>query len=230
MHPRAGAALLELLAAAMLSGIVVAAAVLLLQTQNAVGRNITARSERNDAMRSAFATLRAELRDITAADLRAVGRDSIAARIFRGVAIVCGFNLPDVFVRYQGLRLPDVAKDSALQLGLENVIPIGSVRTDSSACVRSSGEQVLAIRWQAPARVGAAWLIFESGSYHLNTFALRYRQGGSARQPITNEVFDDVRSGFAMVRDSLLRAVDLSLFDRQVPVAVRSRLYLTNAQ
>ena len=230
MGSRAGAALLELVVAAVLSTIVAGAAVLLLQTQGTVGRMITIRSERNDAVRSAFAILRAEFRHHTATDVRAVARDSIAARVFRGIATVCGFRTPDIFVRYSGLRLPDPAKDSALQLGPERVFAIASARPDSSACARTPADQILALRSNATARVGESWIIFESGSYHFSTNALRYRQAAGTRQPVTTDVFDDSRSAFAVVSTTSLLAIDATLYDRYQPSVQRVRHYLTNSR
>ena len=230
MQPRAGAALLEVLVAAAVSSILLGIAIVLLETQGAAARSISLRSEQNDATRSAFAALRAELRELRGADIHAIARDSIASRIFRGLAVVCGFNSGDVFVRYQGLRLPVPAKDSALQLGPENAVAIALVRTDTTACTRRTGEQVLALRWSAPPRVGSAWLIFETGSYHINANALRYREAGSTRQPITNAVFDDVHSAFAAVADTMLRAVDVGFRDRHRLSLARTRLHFVNAR
>jgi len=228
---RAGIGLLELLVAAVLATIVVAVAVMLLQAQGAVARNLTARSERNDAQRAAFAILQAELRASTTPDVGAVGRDSVTGRTFRGYGIVCGFRSPDVFLRYRGLRLPDSAKDSVLQLGVESVIAFTSVRVDSTACPHSTGEQVVAVRWAAPPRVGAGWLFFERGGYHLSTYALRYRQGTGSRQPVTTEVFDDGRSSFLAIRDTMLRRIDISLRDRyQTGAGVRGRVQLLNGR
>ncbi len=201
---------------------------MLLQAQSRIARDITMRSERNDARRAALAVLGTELRALAPADVHALSADSIAARIFRGHAVVCGFDASDTFVRYRGLRLPDPAKDSALQLGVENVVAVDGVRTDSSACVRSTGEEVLAVRWAAPPRVGASWLLFESGSYHLSTYALRYRRAGDSRQPVTNEVFDDRRSAFAIVVDSVLRRLDVTLYDRYGTGVTRASLPLSN--
>jgi hypothetical protein len=228
VKPRAGVALLELVVAAVLSAVVMGLAVLLLQAQSRVARDLTLRSERNDAHRSAFATLSAELRSSTSHDVTAVARDSISARIFRGLAIVCGFHAGETFVRYRGLRLPDPAKDSALQTGLENVVALGSVRANSSACPHVPGEQVLALHWHAPPRVGAGWLIFERGSYHINANALRYRQGSGPRQPVTAGIFDDTASGFVAVADSVLRAIDINLADHQPPGRTRIRVRLLN--
>ncbi|HEY0306269.1 MAG TPA: hypothetical protein VGC44_14945 [Longimicrobiales bacterium] len=231
MRSRAGVALIEVLVAAIVGAIVIAIALVLLQAQTAITRDITTRSERNDAARSALAILRAELRNSTAADVRAINRDSISGRIFRGLAIVCGFSAPDVFARYRGLRLPDPAKDSALQLGPENVVAVGYVRADSTACPHGSGEQVLVVRWNAPVRTGASWLIFETGGYHLSTHALRYRQGVSSRQPVTNEVFDDTRSAFTGIADTvLLRRIVVDLDDRHSTGVLRGHLYLRNSQ
>lgn len=230
MHRRAGSGILEVLVAALLGTIIVGLAVMLLQTQSVVARDATVRSERNDAMRSAFAILNAELRNIVPADVRAVARDSVVTRIFRGLGVVCGFNRPDVYIRYRGLRLPDPAKDSALQAGPDNVVAVAYVRADSSGCTRSPGDQLLAVRWTGEPRIGATWLIFESGGYHLSTHALRYRQGVASRQPITNEVLDDARSAFLPVADSVLRGIGISLHDRYVTSVVRGRLPLRNAR
>ena len=230
MHCRAGAALLEVLVAAVVSSILLAIAILLLETQGDAARSISRRSEQNDATRSAIAALRAELRELRGTDIHAIARDSISSRIFRGLAVVCGFNGSDVFARYQGLRLPVPAKDSALQLGPENVVAIPFVRVDTTACTRYAGEQILALRWSAPPRVGSAWLIFETGGYHINANALRYREVGSTRQPITNAVFDDVHSAFAAVSDTVLRGIDVGFRDLQMLPLARTRLHFLNAR
>ena len=230
MYNRGGFALLEVLVAAVLGTIIVGLAVLLLQAQSTVARDVTVRSERNDAIRTTFAILSAELRNITPTDVRAIGRDSFVTRIFRGLAVVCGFSGRDVFVRYHGLRLPNPAKDSALQVGPENVVALASVRSDSTACSSNAGEQVLVITWPAEPRVGAAWLMFETGSYHLNTHALRYRQGIAGRQPITTEVLDDGHSAFIPVADSILRALDIGLRDRYTPRVFHGRAVLRNSR
>ena len=208
MRSRSGFALIEVLVTAVLSSLVLSAAAMLLHGQSRLARNISERSERNDAMRSALATVQLEVRNLDpATDLRAVARDSIAARIFRGVAVVCGFRTGTIYVRYRGLRLPDPAKDSLLQVGVENTESLDFIAASDDACPHARDEQVLAARWNAPAIPGSVWLVFESGSYHFSTNALRYRRGPESRQPITNEVLNDRTSSFALIGDSSAYAI-----------------------
>lgn len=228
---RAGYALTEVIVAGALSTVVLASAAMLLRSQNTLAVNISARSERNDAMRSGLLTLRAELHAVTpATDLRAVTRDSIASRIFRGIAIVCGYRAGNSYVRYEGLRLPDPAKDSALQIGVENAVTITGVTAAADACEQRPNEQVLSISWPISAPVGSMWMIFENGAYHLSTNALRYRRGTESRQPITNEVLRDRQSGFAGVGNPLIRLLQMSLTDRTTGATASDNLLLLNRQ
>jgi hypothetical protein len=216
MRTRAGAALVEVLIAAVLLAIVAAAGATLLRAQSRIANDVTVRSERNDASRSALLTLQAELRHIAPrTDLRAIARDSIAARIFRGVAVVCGHRDSLTLVRYRGLRMPDARKDSALQVGVENVAAIENVATHQAMCTAAPGEEILAINLAPRAPDNSMWLVFESGSYHLSSHALRYRRGAESRQPITNEIIDVRRSGFDFTQDSLIRSIEVTLTDRR---------------
>src|SRR5690606_14160692 len=129
--------------------------------------------------------------------VRSIGSDSVAARIMRGMAIVCGKESGQLRVRYRGLGLPDPSKDSVLQVGMENTAPLTSARTDSTACPTRAGETALVMAWPAEAAAGTVWLVFEAGSYHLNNYALRYRRGAESRQPITNEVINHTRCYFS---------------------------------
>lgn len=231
MQLRDGAALVEALVATVLAALVAAAGTALLQAQSRVATNVTLRSERNDAARSALLTLQAELREASAVtDVHAVARDSIAARIFRGLAIVCAVREAQIYVRYRGLRLPDIVKDSMLQVGVENSADIEAVAPQNSGCSRNPDEVLLALVITESVAPGSMWLIFESGSYHLSGHALRYRRGSESRQPITNEVLDDRGSSFAAVGDSITRAVDVSLKDRYSISLRRSTIAVLNSR
>jgi type II secretory pathway pseudopilin PulG len=229
MTARAGMALVEVIVASVLSSIVLGSAALLLSGQSRLARSITDRSERNDATRSALLTMRAELRALKLPeDLRAVGRDSIAARIFRGVAIVCGFRSDWVYLRYHGLRHPDPAKDSLLQVGVENTAQLLSASPNNDACSHDRGETVFAVTLSTAAPIGSLWLLFESGSYHLSTNALRYRRGAESRQPITNEVINDRLSSFSIASDSA--SLGLLLRQRGNHAHVTDRILLPNSR
>jgi hypothetical protein len=176
-------------------------------------------------------TLRAELRALSpGTDLRVIARDSVASRIFRGLAVVCGHRDERTYVRYRGLRLPDPAKDSAMQIGVENVFGLRALAEDSTACVRAPQERVLSFSWAVAAPMGSMWLLFESGAYHISGNAVRYRRGAESRQPITNEVFDERSSAFTAVADSIVRAVGLLLNDRATGAAARTHIRLLNSR
>ena len=221
MQKRSGSALLEVIVAALLGAIVTVTAVLLIQAQARIAHGTSERSERNDALRSALAVLHAELEPIQpAADLHAVSRDSVVARILRGLAVVCAQNDGRVYARYRGLRLPDPGKDSALYVGVEHAVPILSARVDTTGCVHAGNENVIAFTWPAAAPNGSVWLIFETGSYHLQNYALRYRRPGESRQPITSEIIDHRLSYFA--GDS--HAISATLIGRNTRTVMRQRI------
>jgi hypothetical protein len=232
MRARAGMALTEVLVAAVLSGVVLASSALLLSGQSRLARSITERSERNDAARSVLMILHSELNALLPEqDLRAVARDSIASRIFRGVAVVCGFRSGWIYARYRGLRMPDPAKDSVVQLGIENAAAFASASVSDDACPHTSSEHVIALSWRvAPPLIGSIWLVFESGSYHLNANALRYRRGLESRQPITNEVINDRASSFASVGDTLVRGMRIQIAQRADGAVLSSMLSLRNSR
>lgn len=230
MRARAGVALLEILVAATLASLVMASAALLLHAQGRIAHQMLERSERSDAARSTLLTLAEEWRAVDpAVDIYAVAAESVATRIFRGAAVVCGHTPGKTLIRYRGLRLPDAAKDSALQLAAESVVGFSTVAVDTG-CAHAPGEQVLAIDSVATASRGSMWLLFESGGYHLSAHALRYRRGAESRQPITNQLFDDRGSAFAAIADSITRAFGVTLTDRSGRSVAKARIALLNAR
>ena len=227
---RLGAALLEVLVAAALAALVITSAGLLLHAQTRIAQRTSQTSELADATRSAALTLGAEWRTLVPQrDIYAVARDSVAGRVFRGSAVVCGHSAHKTLVRYRGLRLPDPAKDSVLQVGAETTASIISVASDTG-CAVAPREQVLAFDWTAHAPIGSLWLLFESGGYHLGTHALRYRRGSESRQPITNEVFDHQRSAFRATADSVIRSLTVLLSDRASGRITSHGIRLLNAR
>jgi hypothetical protein len=228
---RAGAALIEAVVAGVLLSLVAATATTLLRSQSRIAQDVTLRSERNDATRSALLTLRADLQNVApATDVYAVARDSIAARIFRGIAIVCGRRDNTTLLRYHGLRLADAKKDSAVQVGVENVVAINTVAAAPGSCVTTTSEQVLALDFGMPVLPNSMWLIFESGAYHLSGNALRYRRGTETRQPITNEVINVPRSSFGFTGDSIIDAIDVELRDKRTNAIAQTTIRLRNGK
>lgn len=211
MRARPGSSLLELLTAATLLTLVTAASAVLMHAGAVVLRNTAERAVLDETLRTADGIVRAEIRPLTSLDVRSVSSDSVAARIARGVGIVCDTTRQSAVLRYRGLRLPDSAKDSLLVAGEERVTTFRTISEPASRCVPQADEQVLAVQPNVPLRPGLVVLFFESGAYHIATHALRYRRGNESRQPITDELLDDRASRFMVVAQNrgvrlLLRA------------------------
>lgn len=156
---------------------------------------MAARTDRLVAMRVARHVLRRELRHgVPGADWW-VDDDSLYLRAFRGTALVCGPDTAsaEVTVGYRGDRRPDPAKDSVLffdATGRRAVRALAAVSTASVPCPLASAGEVETWRLDAPPPPGAVVAkLFERGSYHLVSAALRYRRGASGRQPLTPEVW-----------------------------------------
>ena len=220
--------LAEALITATLSSIVAATGVAVLRAQTQAANQTTIRSERNDATRAAALTLQSELDTVDPrTDVRAAARDSINARIFRGVAIVCAVRDSMVTARYRGLRLPDAAKDSALQVGVENGASIRRV-FEGDGCLAQADERVLQIVLSAPAAIGSMWIVFENGSYQLHTNALRYRRDSESRQPVTAEIIDVRQSGFFFAVP--LKSIDMRIAQRGSAARFHASIRLLNAE
>ncbi|MCG6954803.1 MAG: hypothetical protein LJF04_02340 [Gemmatimonadetes bacterium] len=134
----------------------------------------------------------------------AVSGDSLAIRAFRGIAYVCGLG-PDpaeAWVEARGVRLPEPAKDSVLVLdtsGAWTSLALVDARRASGCTPDGEGQGQ---RWRLSGLVPPGAVLaryFERGSYHVADGALRYRRGGSGRQPLTPEV---VRTGVSAFQDT----------------------------
>lgn len=186
---RCGTTLAELLLALTIALLMGAVLLGLLLAQLALARMTAQQAYTAEAVRTATHVLAAEVRRTRPQDVRALARDSLALRSFRGTGILCSANGADIHVRYRGDRIPDVRKDSVLLLPSERAVPLVDVRAAPAECALQPGEVTLALRLTIPAVNEAAVLIFESGAYYLTARALRYRLGAEGRQPLTTEAF-----------------------------------------
>lgn len=149
-----------------------------------------------EAIRTGTVVMGTELRHLTAGDVR-VDADSVRIRAFRGGGPVCEAGADVVHVLYDGVRLPEPAKDSVLLLHGEDerVVPL-DVAASSSACggsvrLRFAEPLLESPSGDSPAAPGMAW-IFETGAYSLAAGAIRYRRGEGGRQPLTEVVLRDM--------------------------------------
>lgn len=201
LRPRPGSTLVEAIAVMMLTSILVAVMAGILMTQMRLARLAAEQAASAEAVRTTSAILSAEVRRATFADVSAWSSDSLALRGFRGTALPCGTGATGTLVRYTGDRMPDPAKDSVLvisQSGETGTVLHGWTPA-AGGCVAHPGEAVLEIRTSGPVSPGSALLLFESGSYHMSSGALRYRIGGGGRQPLTTTILRHPYSRFTGV-------------------------------
>ena len=192
MLPRAdrpGTSLAELLLALTITLLIGSVLLGLLLAQLALARMTAQQAYTAEAVRTASHVLAAEVRRARPQDVRALARDSLAIRSFRGTGIVCSASGADVHVRYRGERLPDARKDSVLLLPSERAVQLVDARAATAGCAVQPGERALTLRLPVMSADDVAVLIFEPGAYYLTASALRYRLGGEGRQPLTTEAF-----------------------------------------
>lgn len=197
MKHRPGTTLIELTTVLAMLGIVLGACGMLLHSQSMLFRNVSERAGIDEALRTARGVLRAEVRNAAAGDIHAIGKDSVALRVFRGWAIVCGVSAGQTTLRYRGLRDPDDTKDSLLIVGPERVSGFRASGAQPTGCPRNAEEQLIVVTPALTMRPGIVLLFFETGAYHLANGALRYRRGAEGRQPLTDDELDERHSQFA---------------------------------
>ena len=132
------------------------------------------------------------------ADWRGFPPDSVSLRAYRGVGLVClSLTSGDtLYVRWQGVRLPNVRKDSVAVLGSNGrweQLDLVDDRRVSSKCPADTTFDLR--RWivdPAPSAVPMVGRHWERGSYHVVDTVLSYRSrprknlaGSGSRQPIT---------------------------------------------
>lgn len=181
-----------------LTSILMAVMAGILMTQMRLARLAADEAASAEAVRSASTILSAEVRRATRVDVIAWSSDSLALRGFRGAAIPCGTTTAGTLVRYTGDRMPDPAKDSVLIISQsgETGTALHAWNPAAGRCAIQPGETVLELGTSGPVPPRSALLVFESGSYHLSTGALRYRMGGGGRQPLTIPVLRHPYSRF----------------------------------
>jgi hypothetical protein len=142
--------------------------------------------------------LSSELRaGIEGRDWQILPGDSVRLRAFRATAKVCDSSGAVLWVEASGDRSVDPAKDSLLVLADDGVWYTRAPLTVTTSVRRCAGLSASASeRWTLDAPVPGAVVarVFERGTYVLPGGALRYRRGGSGRQPLTPAVFDSTVS------------------------------------
>lgn len=197
----AGWTLLELLVALALSGVVMAGATSLFVAVGRQARMGIVRGERADGARLVRIVLREELREsVPRRDWQVDPIGVLRLRAFRVEARVCGGRRESggtrLAVEVQGIRRPDVSKDSVLLL-----LPKGEwvegrlerVGSGTTGCGASREEWTVV---PAPETTPIFARVFESGAYHLSDGALRYERGAGGRQPLTPALWDASGTGW----------------------------------
>ncbi len=210
-----GGSLVELVVALSLGAVVVGSLVTLISSGSRWTRSLADRVEAQEVARTIWAVLDEELRvGRVNLDWRVEDAGSIRLRSFQGLARICvGPSRGGRWlVAYRGRRVPDPSRDSVLVLE-EN----GSWRShalESSArsdgCNALPGESVY--RWDSTWAGDVMPVLartFETGSYHLEDGAFRYRRGRGGRQPLTVERLGST-SRFEPLADGVATSVELT--------------------
>jgi len=197
---RAGQSLVELVVALFLLALLGSTAIGLLSAELALVRQAADATEAGNAIRFAARLLHAEMGPLVGIDFHGLATDSSRQRVFRGTGTVCGVTTTSAVIRYVGLRHPDPAKDSVLALTPEGEIAKALLASSVPApppCVPRPGEAVLELTVAGGLRPGDVVLLFETGTWHLSSSALRYARGAGGRQPLTPAVLVDDSTGMS---------------------------------
>lgn len=192
-HGRAGASVVEALVAALLGLFLLSLGLRTLARVRSAEAGFVARRDALVALRLSRHVLRTELGRSRAQLDWSVDADSLSLRAFRGTALVCSIDsaAASIIVSYRGERAPDPAKDSVLLVGSDGLeVARDLVMAGAGPGCDTTGGAAGTWRLDSPAPVGTLLArLYERGSYHLSGHALRYRRGGSGRQPLTAEVW-----------------------------------------
>ncbi len=187
-----GISLVETLIALLLLSLVVHAAWAVFATQRAAVAGMTVRAEGLETIRTVGWILPEELAEGERDRDWFANGDTVVLRAFRGLGLVLG-PLADgrgFRVCYRGLRNPAPEKDSVLILGADGLwraYDLTERSVTSVDCPWGSGVKEEAWRLHPEGGNAVVARIFERGSYHLASGALRYRRGEGGRQPLTAE-------------------------------------------
>ena len=189
MTTRPGATLAELVMVTWLFALVLLGLARFAGAQGRLAAAVSDRVRLEELVRTTRLVLDRELRYLAAADVHALGPDSLRFRAVRGTGAVCHRGARHLVVRYRGVRWPDPAKDSVLLVTEGGRSGAGyAVTSVSSSAVCPGGLRLDLDRDLDPGPAGGVALVFESGAYHLSAGALRYRLGRGGRQPLTEAV------------------------------------------
>lgn len=191
---RAGASLVEVLVALLLTFLVARAGWSALSGQRGAAEAVTLGAEAQEVGRTVRRVLGAELRSgVPGVDWRAHPGDSLTLRAFRGAGLACESSESPArrwAVAYRGIRAPNPDKDSALVLradGRWRALGISDAEGGGPACAPSSLYEAYRITLDREVSEVTLIRVFERGSYHLTGNAFRYRIGLGGRQPLTPE-------------------------------------------
>jgi hypothetical protein len=188
-----GATLLEALLAILLLSLVVPGAWRVLSVQRNAGVLMAHRAEALETVRTLAWLLPEEVSSgRPGVDWVARGGDTLDLRAFRGQGLIDEGETEGATIRlcYWGTRSPIPDKDSVLLLGKDGRWSAHDLRNRteiSTGCLGAAGGTEE--RWSlSPDPPPSAWAkLYEKGSYHLSSGALRYRRGEGGRQPLTPE-------------------------------------------
>ncbi|MGB1657485.1 MAG: PulJ/GspJ family protein [Longimicrobiales bacterium] len=221
-----GVTLLEALVAVVIGTVLVTLAGRTLLHAMAVSRDAVVRDDRLVARRIARLTLRSELAALGPGEARSSGGDSLRLRAVRGTGRICLIESDGVVVDLQAGRSPEPDKDSLEligSLGAVYAVDLIGTAVEPDACGATTRGRPTRLRSSGRVDSDVIFVrLFETGSYHLDRGALRYRRGRGGRQPLTPEVWDGTSSLLLdppWIRVSLLEVSGDSM---PVPLLVRA--------
>ncbi len=246
MSARPGHSLPEAVVALLSGAVICAGLAAMLRTDERVARARTERLARLETARITAAVLHRELAVAEpTTDLAGFGSDTVALRLFRGFAVVCGSAADGAaLVVYAGERQPDPTRDSLLPLlpAGAPALPLRSASRAAGACtlppapVSGAGragiaEEPYAMDAGGNVAVGTPLLLFQPGIYALSGSALRVRHGDEGRQPLTGEWLDDRGTSLVVQAqgDAVRAHVAATLRFRSSAPPAKLRLPLPNA-
>jgi len=189
---RRGTGLAEMLVSLLLGLVLVSVSWRMLAEQRKAVAVLIREGDWLASVRIAESAMRRDVR--SAPGVVAVSSDTLGLRVLRGWGLVCATSAPGGAGRgalglgYRGMRAPDPRRDSLRVVDRRGDFQVVDL-VDSGrlpACDTATG---MVGYWFVPGdSVAAAYMeVFESGSYHLQARALRYRRSGGSRRPLTPE-------------------------------------------
>ncbi len=191
-------------------------------------RSLADRAEALEAVRTIWVVIEEEVRPgLAERDWRIDESGALQLRSFQGVGRICESGPSDGWlVAHRGRRRPDPLRDSLLVLGEDGAwrsAPLEASRR-GEGCEVLAGEELYHWSWTPSGVRPVLARNFETGSYHLENRAFRYRRGSGGRQPLTPERLSSA-SNFQQLGNAIQVSVHLSDTSDERPV--RSFTWLT---